>query len=78
MSGRNLCRVKDCGAEVVSVLVDGKPYPVNPKLIQVVVKEESGKFSVKTGFQPHSETCVDIIHRSEKRQAMQRMTGGLI
>ena len=59
------CAVKACGATVLIVKVEGRPFPVNPAETELVIPEPGGEFRVVRGYQPHGGTCVDIEARLE-------------
>ena len=63
------CEVEACGAIVMIVEMDGRPYPVNPRETDLVVAREDGSFELVRGFQPHGATCVDIGARLGERGA---------
>lgn len=58
-----LCPVKECGARVIMVDVEGRPFAVNPVRMELALPAGEGRFRVVTGYQPHDATCVDIQTR---------------
>ncbi len=57
------CGVRECGARVLMLDVEGRPFAVNPAGVQTVVPDQEGKMHLVEGYQPHVETCVDISAR---------------
>ena len=57
------CPVEACGALVLIVQVDGRPFAVNPVKSEMVVTETEGAARLVSGYQPHRNTCVDISAR---------------
>ncbi len=58
------CHVRECGARVLILEVEGRPYAVNPAGMKIVVGDGAGNFRVVDGYQPHAITCVDISFRA--------------
>ena len=61
------CKVKECGAEVVVVEVEGALMSLNPVLMELVARKKEGGFELVTGYQPHWVTCVDVSGRDRRR-----------
>lgn len=58
------CPVRECGAWVYEVQLDGSAVRVDPMPVEVVVSDGETRFRLTTGYHPHSRTCVDISGRS--------------
>jgi len=69
---RELCAVKECGATVLLLEVDGETVPVNPARMEVVAGDEAAGFHRVTGYQPHYMTCVDITARAARAPGRRR------
>lgn len=63
---RRLCEVKECGATVVILRVDGRPLAVDPMEVELVIAAEAGDYRLVRGFRPHRATCVDARNRPRR------------
>lgn len=57
------CPVEACGARVMFVTVAGRPLPVNPIRVELVVPGEGPGYRLVAGYLPHRQTCLDISLR---------------
>ena len=63
------CDVRECGARVLVVEVEGRPFVVNPAGAKTVVSDGAGKFRIVDGYHPHAFTWVDVSARRAARAA---------
>lgn len=63
------CKVKECGAMVYHLPVEGGTIAVNPGAVEVVVPEADDGFRIVSGYRPHWTTCVDISGRGGRSRA---------
>jgi hypothetical protein len=63
------CEIRECGAVLKVINVEGRPFAVNPKSVEMVVEDGEGGYRLARGFEPHSNTCVHIGGRISRREA---------
>lgn len=63
------CEVRECGAMLKVLNVEGKPFAVNPKSVEIVVEDGKGGYRLVLGFEPHRNTCVNIGSRISRHRA---------
>lgn len=66
------CPVEACGARVMFVTVAGRPLPVNPIRVELVVPGEGPGYRLVAGYLPHSQTCLDISVRGDAARSTRR------
>lgn len=61
------CEIRECGAMLNVLNVDGQPFAVNLKSVEMVVEDGEGGYRLVLGFEPHRNTCVNIGSRITRR-----------
>ena len=62
------CKVRECGAEVILVELNGEQVELNPIKLQMVMEDPNGDLQWVKTYQPHGYTCVDISARLSRKQ----------
>jgi len=57
------CEIRECGAWVFVLPLEGGTVAVDPDPLEVIVRNEDGECWRVSGYQPHAATCVDISGR---------------
>jgi hypothetical protein len=65
------CQVKECGAVVYLLPVDGGEIAVDPLPLDLVVADGE-RYRVVSGYRPHWLTCVDVAGRRRRLESTAR------